>query len=388
MGEELEIEVHDLARGGSGVSRGCRGLVVFVPHTLPGDRARVRITQRKKRYAHGELVELLEASPDRVEPPCPVFGTCGGCDWQHVPYALQWETKIRGLREALRRITLEIEVELDLFPASEPLGYRNRIQLRGRGREVGFHAAGSQRLVPVETCAIARPELNEVLPSIRRKGERVAGAYKVEVEVLETGKVRILWNVPHAAGGFRQVHDAQNQALKHWVDERLGRGAVLYDLYGGSGNLSELPAGRFGEVRCVDTGAPLRPPPGRDQGVRFHRAEVGPWLRGQEPLGEPASAILDPPRVGMGGAGEAIVAGMGELGVREAVLVGCDPDAFARDLGAFLRKGWEITRMAAFDFFPQTHHLEAAARLVREPGTRSGALPRVPGSGREGPHEG
>jgi tRNA/tmRNA/rRNA uracil-C5-methylase (TrmA/RlmC/RlmD family) len=338
-------------------------MVVFVPLTMPGDEVRARVISRKKRYAHARLLEILKPSPEREEPRCAAFGKCGGCEWQHIPYPKQWETKLRGLREALRRITLELEVPLDEFPAASLWEYRNRVQLRGRGRELGFYATASRDLVPIESCPIARSEVNACLTEIRRKGERVAGAYKVEIEVLPEGKVRTLWNMPHGAGGFRQVNDEQNQHLQDWVDSQIGEGAVLLDLYGGAGNLSLAPSRRFQEVHCVDTSAPLG---GKHEPPQvFHRFEVASWLRGYQGREGTYSALLDPPRSGMGNRGEEIVAALGDLGVGEVVLVGCDQDAWARDMGVFLRRGWDLTRVAALDFFPHTHHLEAVARLAR-----------------------
>lgn len=372
VGAELILEIHDLARGGAGVTRGPEGVIVFVPWTMPGDRVRVRIREQKRRYANADLLEVLEPSPDRVEPRCPAFGVCGGCQWQHVPYLpprpgapSQWTTKLRGLREALSRVTVELDVPLDEFPATQVFGYRNRVQLRGRGRELGFLTPGEGALVPVDGCPLARPEINARWEEIRDLGERVGGAYKVEVEVLEAGRVRFVWDAPHGAAGFRQVHDEQNRSLQDWVARRMEGGDELLDLFGGRGNLSLGLAERFAHVHCVDTAAPARGLPEAPPNLHFHRQVVTTWLRGHRPAGARVAAILDPPRQGLGRGGEAVAMTLRDLGVGPVVLVGCDADAWARDLGAFLRKGWELVRTGAVDLFPQTHHVEALAYLER-----------------------
>jgi 23S rRNA (uracil1939-C5)-methyltransferase len=226
--EVLEMQITDLARGGAGVAREASGRVIFVPLTLPGDRVRVRIVEAQKRFAQGEVLELLQPSPDRAEPPCPYFGwgpdRCGGCEWQHVPYEIQWRTKVEGLAHALSRAGVEAadipRTELPA-PEGERFGYRNRIQLRGEGGQVGFRARGSQRLVPIDECRIARPELNAELPRVREEGARLHAPYKTELEVLENGQIRAHWNQKHAHGGFRQVHDAQNARLREWVAARV-----------------------------------------------------------------------------------------------------------------------------------------------------------------------
>src|SRR4051812_26561964 len=101
---ELTLKIQDLARGGAGVSRDESGRVIFVPYTAPGDVVRVRITEEKKNYAQGELLEVVEPSSIRQKAPCPVFGRCGGCQWQHLPYELQFRTKLQGVVHALSRV--------------------------------------------------------------------------------------------------------------------------------------------------------------------------------------------------------------------------------------------------------------------------------------------
>src|SRR4051812_46602980 len=101
MEKEEVLRITDLSRGGAGVSRDPSGRVVFVPYSAPGDLVRVRIVEAEKRYAQGEILEILEPSVERQVPPCPVFGKCGGCQWQHLPYSLQWSTKSKGLLHAL-----------------------------------------------------------------------------------------------------------------------------------------------------------------------------------------------------------------------------------------------------------------------------------------------
>src|SRR5690606_34188058 len=103
------------------------GRVIFVPGTLPGDKVLARIVRNEKRFAHAEIIRILTPSPDRIEPRCPVFGKCGGCDWQHVPYPLQWQAKVRGVREALNRASIPFEGIFDEMPAEKVWNYRNRV---------------------------------------------------------------------------------------------------------------------------------------------------------------------------------------------------------------------------------------------------------------------
>lgn len=396
----MELEITDLARGGKGVAREDSGRVVFVPFTAPGDRVRVRIdgetalgtdskrrSKKSARYVTAELLEVLRPAPDRVKPRCPVFGRCGGCEWQHLPYALQWKTKVSGVRHALARVGAEMPERplptVEEFPAESPWEYRNRIQMRGDRGSLGFFAPGSKQLIPIERCDIARPELNAEFPALREKGRSLEWPYKVELEVLPDGTTRSSWNARHAALGFRQVNDAQNERLRDWVRQAVSPGRVVLDLFGGSGNLASAVASHAREVHCVDVSAPqngeLDSVPGSISGrLRFHRRAVLPWLLDRVAhVGKsdaPVTVIVDPPREGLGETIGELEHAWLALGVDEIIAVGCDPDRWSSDLARLLRRGsgksdasgfWRVERLAAFDFFPQTHHVEASALLRR-----------------------
>lgn len=361
----LEVRITDLSRGGAGVARDFSGRVVFVPFTAPGDLARVRVVEANKRYAQAELLELLESSDLRVKPLCPAFGRCGGCQWQHLSYQLQWKTKVSGILHALSRVGMECQKPVEEFPAETVFEYRNRVQLRGFKNQMGFYAARSHDVIPLERCEIARPEINEVWDRVRVEGSALRRPYKVEVEVLPSGEVRTAWNAKHAAGGFRQVHDQQNEKLQAWVKRAFsGQKGVLLDLFGGSGNLSLGLADQMEEVHCVDVGTP---DVNANPSFRFHRSPVAPWLL---EIAKNASfradfAILDPPREGLGSDFHSIASSVENLGVKRIALVGCDPDAWARDLSRFVRREWSLDSVGVLDFFPQTPHVESLAVLSR-----------------------
>lgn len=377
--EILQLKIEDLSRGGAGVARidtpeGKQ--VVFVPLSLPGDVVRAQITRREKRFTYAELVEIIEPSSDRVTPRCAVFGQCGGCSWQHVPYAMQWKVKREGVLHALSRTQVEVPGTIDEFPAEHPWGYRNRIQLRGRETngeiEMGFFARGSRSLVPIERCEIAREELNAALPGLRKQAkEKNQTDFKLEIDVKPDAQVRAAWNERHAALGFRQVNDEQNEKLRAYVSAQLTPGVHLLDLFGGSGNLSYHLAEKMKHIDCVDVGAPRGGFEGQPGNYKFFQSDTAKWLvrqaaskkEGRFPFQGPFEAILDPPREGLADASVRIIDSLLALKVDRLVFVGCDPDSFARDLSRLTRRGYQVTRLAAFDLFPQTPHVESVAVL-------------------------
>lgn len=367
--ELIELEISDLSRGGAGVGREGSGRVVFVPLTAPGDVVRVRVHSLKKNYAQGDLIELVKASPQRQDPPCPVFGKCGGCSWQHLQYELQWKTKARGVKQALKRVGINPDsLTWTEMPAEQIWNYRNRIQLRGEHGSIGFYALGSHTLVPIQDCKIARPELNDQLAVSLKEGlERFQGEFKLELSVDSLGHIKKAWNERHAATGFAQVHDLQNEKLKNWVSQALIEDEerdVLFDLYGGSGNLSVLLVEKFKRVFVVDLGAPKVRPEGVPSHVSFHTMKVLEWLKGQNTTDtKRGSAIVDPPRDGLGGELTPIANELKKRGVKTVVTVGCDPDSWARDMANWEKCGWRIARCGILDLFPQTPHVEAVGLL-------------------------
>jgi 23S rRNA (uracil1939-C5)-methyltransferase len=170
---DVTIRIEKMTFGGSGLGH-ADGKVCFVPFAAPGDLARVRVRTEKRSYMEGSLIELPEPSPSRVEPPCPVFGICGGCNWQHLPYEVQLEEKRKIFAEIMwRSARVDSDHILPVIPAPGPYGYRARIQLKVRSvhgePHVGFYRNGSHFVVAVPgSCAIAHPAINRMLPEIHQ----------------------------------------------------------------------------------------------------------------------------------------------------------------------------------------------------------------------------
>ncbi|MGM0602212.1 MAG: 23S rRNA (uracil(1939)-C(5))-methyltransferase RlmD [Bacillota bacterium] len=167
-GDVYKVQIGDLANGGDGVGRIEDGLVVFVPLTLPGDYVKIKITYKKKNFAYGELIELIESSPDRIEPPCSVFDRCGGCQIQHINYKTQLEFKKNMVSELMHRIGGLENIPLkEVIPYQPPFRYRNKAQFPltvNDGKiEAGFYRRGTHSIVPYNNCLIQHPLINRIL---------------------------------------------------------------------------------------------------------------------------------------------------------------------------------------------------------------------------------
>lgn len=398
---EAIVDVGPVAHGGHCVAR-LDGQVVFVRHTLPGERVRIRITERTTSFLRADAVEVLTAAPGRVEPPCPYAGPglCGGCDFQHVDPAVQRELLGDVVREQLRRlagIAWDGKVE-----AVEPeaLGWRTRVQFAvdGQGRP-GLRKHRSHEIIPVDRCLIAHPDLPVVLNRewdadtveaiVSSTGDRllvtdasISDEVEAEVDgvVASDGTVRggngaVTERVAdvdfHVSGsGFWQVHPGAATTLVDAVLEaaEVRAGETVLDLYAGVGLFTAFLAERVGEggsVLSVESDEVA----GRDAWRNLHELPqvqlVGETVERalrRQLLGESADVVvLDPPRTGAKKAVQGIV----DLAPRRIVYVACDPAALARDLASFGAKGYELKGLRAFALFPMTQHVECVAVLER-----------------------
>ena len=396
------MQIEKLVYGGAGLARhGAE--TVFVPYVLPGERVEVELERRSSGVLRGAALAWEARSSERSDPPCPVFGRCGGCHYQHMPYERQRESKAAILRETLRRLGgVDWEGDIEVTSA-EPWGYRNRTQLHFHRRDgapsVGFLAPESHRHVAAEECAINCPDLNRLHGELR---EMTADRWfpkslrSVEFFVAD-GQVQM--NLPRRPGPLPRK-------FWSWCDERLGvsrpgaalecpcgpdvfrisgrsffqvnrflaarladlalgdtGGQLALDLYCGVGLLTLPLARRFRNVVGVDSAESavrdLRSNATR-AGLALHAVHAGvpEFLRGY--ARRPDLIVADPPRAGLG---KDTVREILRLRVPRVRLVSCDPATLARDLRQLAAGGYVVESLQLVDMFPQTYHIESIASL-------------------------
>ncbi|MBW3658752.1 MAG: class I SAM-dependent RNA methyltransferase [Actinobacteria bacterium] len=417
--EDTDVRVEGFTHGGEGVAR-IEGKAVFIPGTIPGETVRVRVTDDRRNWARAEVVDVLEASPHRVVPPCPYVPACGGCDLQHVAPDHQRELKTRVVREQLERLgRLEAPPVEPTRPVGPDLGYRNSARLHAAedGR-LGFHREGSHDVVPIDRCLI----LASAPQALRDEVGDATGAAEVSVRAhpatgtaaavltpgpgpLATpdGPFDLLLRQPDGstiamrgdgvlteevaghrfsfpADGFFQVNSAGAGAIVATVLEVAGdlAGALVWDLYAGVGLLSLPLAATGGDVTAVEghagscdwarrnaeaAGLPLRVV---HEPVEAFTRRVRAGAPADETPGPeydaPDVVVLDPPRVG---AGTDVCGDLAALRPGQIVYVSCDPAALARDARTLADLGYGLRRAVPLDLFPQTHHVEVVALFAR-----------------------
>ncbi len=387
----MEVTIGPVAHGGHCVARPEDGPVLFVRHALPGERVRVAVTERKAGFWRADAVEIIEASPDRVEPPCPFArpGVCGGCDFQHASSEAQRELKAAVVREQIARLGRrpDVEVRVDALrgdlPGEASRGtaprWRSRVQYAvGRDGRLGFHPFRSHRVVPVDDCPIALPAALDVLAdrwSPDLASVEVVVSSEGDVSVLtrrsRTGRARVVdgpATVREAVGdrvfevdadAFWQVHPAAPVALVATVLDLLAPqpGERAWDLYSGAGLFASALADVVDRVTAVESDprglAAARRSLGDLPNLHLIEGDVARVLAAG-PMRWVDVVVLDPPR---SGAGRVVVEEVTRRRPRAVAYVACDPAAFARDVATFADRGYTLTRLRAFDAFPMTHHV-------------------------------
>lgn len=410
--------------GGAFLSR-IEGKAVFVPMTLPGEEARVRITQDKRGYASAEVDGIVTAAPERIAPECQHFGPCGGCAYQHANYAAQLAFKQAVLRETLERGGVRALEEIRLLSA-EPWHYRNRIRLGLDAHgNIGYRGRRSHAIVPIAECPISAPLLmkaalacadlaRQFMPKLRFTGvalfcdaaetallatmftadtahkrfEEFARAFAERIPALAGAELafenrtrepqRILsqWgatSITYPAAGFeyRVDHGAFFQINRWLLDALVDRvtanqnGAIAWDLFAGVGLFARRLASSFQRVIAVESAPAATAALAHNlsgTSALAVKSDTLAFLKRNLRGPRPDLIIADPPRTGLG---SDVCAALAEIAAPAMVYVSCDPATLARDLRALLASGYAIQSVTLADLFPQTFHLETVVHLQR-----------------------
>lgn len=375
----LELTITDLAAGGDGVGRAPDGRVVFVPFTAPGDRVRVRIDHEYRRHARAHVEELIESGPGRTDPACAVFGSCGGCAWQHLEYAAQLDAKSRIVFDAFARIGGSgVPRPVPITPSPSAYGYRSRARALVDGGRVGFRRRRSHAVCATSLCPILAPPLQEKLAELAHGPPVADGEWELfcsEDEARATplsaagsGSIDLRVageRIGVSPGVFAQSNSLMYETLARAVLGAAGTGELAFDLFAGAGFFTLALARRFDRVIALESNVAAV----RDLEANLRRAGIANVEILPVPLEEavergrfrglfPEVVVVDPPRSGLPpGSSDALV----DLAPERIVYLSCDPATQARDAAYLVGGGCTLERVEAFDLFPQTPHVESLA---------------------------
>jgi 23S rRNA (uracil1939-C5)-methyltransferase len=385
----LEVEIERILPGGAGLAH-ADGRTILVGLAAPGDVVRVRVESVRGKTAFASITEIIKPSTQRIEPPCPYFGRCGGCDFQQLDYAAQLEAKVGIIRDCLRRIArIETPFEIPINASPRAWHYRSRAQWQHDAitKRLGYFERGTHSVCDVVECPVLVPQLQAILSDLRDRMnadtlpegvedfQAVAGDDGASLVPFvdenfssearrEIGGFRYRFN---AAGFFQINHELLGSLIAYALKDTQS-GNVALDLYCGVGLFTLPLAKKFKRVIGIEAVAAAVIDARRNveeaqlANAEIECASVGDWLqRNARDFAPVDHILLDPPRAGAeGSAVEGIIA----LRPRRITYVSCDPATLARDLKILLAGGYHLADLAAFDMFPQTHHVETIAHLT------------------------
>ncbi len=425
MTKKVQVKINSMAFKGYGLTR-MEGKVLFIPYSVTGDEAWVEIIEEKKNYSMGRLIEILRPSPWRVEPPCPYFEVCGGCQWQHIAYANHGELKKEILKEILKRLGGVKEIPpITVAPSPDPYDYRTRVQLKVKGEALGYYKERSHELVEINHCPIAHPLVNQMIPLLRKALLSFSQLEEIEINVspeegrgvlllhlvklnqgleiflkellnvhpilkgiaiVRKGRTTILGE-PHlnftiplnqnegkeplrlrtSPESFFQVNLKQNETLIQKVLEFAdGKGnEMTLDLYAGIGNMT-LPLARVSkEIWGIE-----------ENRVAVKDARFNAERNGIENCSFIHGKVEDVLKRWKRGKPDLIVLDpprtgcktildqVASLKPKKIVYVSCEPTTLARDLRLLSNRGFALRGLALIDMFPQTYHMEVVGLLT------------------------
>lgn len=388
--QEIEVTIDALTNLGSGVAR-VDGWVVFVPFALPGEAVKARVFRNDKNCSHADLVEVLVSSPERVAAECPLFGDCGGCQYQHLRYDSQLAWKTRQVGELMQHMAGVVFPVNPCLSSEQLWNYRSKITPHfekprdGVIGEIGFLAMGRRsQLVDVPQCAIAMDAINAALPAIRagirarsetfKRGSTVlirATGDSVETDFKATATERVGdLTFQFLAGDFFQNNPFILPAFTGYVARQAVAGGArfLVDAYCGSGLFALSLARHFEQVAGVEVSetscewARRNAASNKIENATFLTASAEAIFAQIRYPAEHTAVVIDPPRKGCT---PEFIAQLVGFGPARVIYVSCDPATQVRDLKMLGDGGYQLDDVQPFDLFPHTRHLECVMTLVK-----------------------
>lgn len=356
-GEERVVTIEKIVYGGEGIGKLEEGLVIFVPFAAPGDKLRVVTREIKKSYARGTIKQIIEKGKGRVDPPCPYYGKCGGCLYQHLDYNTELSIKQQQLQEIFFGFIKEEPSLIEPIVASpSPYGYRNRISLHAYRGVVGFYERGSNRIVPLESCLIASEEINRLL------AEKIT---QVQDRCSERIRHFSLREPTIPGSGFYQVNRFLLEKLKETVKKLISSNiSFIIEGYCGAGFFT-VPLSQSVERLYAIEANPQSLAEAKKLGLRnvvFIEGKVEEKIADCFSQVEKSKAayLFDPPEEGLA---QELLLWLIDHPLPQLVYVSCNPLTLKRDI-LRLEESYVLKKIVPLDLFPRTPQIESVAVLM------------------------
>ncbi|MDY4888627.1 MAG: TRAM domain-containing protein [Sphaerochaetaceae bacterium] len=366
----MNIRIEELVQKGQGLGHMEDGKVVFVSGALPGELVEVQIMQSKKDYITGKAISIIESSPDRCAPQCPLYGICGGCNLMHLKHSAQKELKKKIFLDTLQKFQLldkGSSFQMEKTVSGTEFGYRSRVRFEVQGTDVGFFQSGTHDFVPTAQCPVLDPSISRLLS----QGDLIGSASQGKVSVClgDAGPIigKRQGELTVKGHRFPMSNDVFFQSNVSLLPEMIDCictnvvGTNVMDLYSGIGTFSAFLEDEH-DVIAVEKD------PNCLKQARKHLHSTQLFTDSVENFkfsNWADTVIVDPPRVGLD---RKVPFLLGRLKPSRIIYTSCDSVTFARDATMLKKQGYALKSSRIFDFYPQTSHMESVNILERRTG--------------------
>jgi 23S rRNA (uracil1939-C5)-methyltransferase len=364
------VKIEKLDHNGRGITH-IANKVTFIENALPNEIIDIKLTKEKKKYNEGTMVKIIEKNPNRIEPKCPYYTKCGGCEIMHMNYSSQLEYKKEKVKNILKKYA-NIDITPNIVASSKELSYRNKITLHEKNGKIGYMKKTTNEIIEIDSCPLAMEKINEYL---RAKKDKIKNEFIIKtnengeiISSIENEKLIIKINdlkFNIDINSFFQINNYICSELFKHIENNLDKCKTCLDLYSGVGTLSIVASKKANFVYSIEVNPYSHKNALKNQelnnakNIKFILGKVEDEIN---KIDEEIDVIItDPPRSGMD---KKTIEIINKIKPQKLIYISCDPMTLARDLNN-LKEKYVIKNMTLFDMFPNTKHVECVCVMSR-----------------------
>ena len=362
------VKVEKLDHNGKGIAK-INNKITFIENALPEEIVDIIITKEKKNYNEGKVIKIISKNINRVEPLCPYYNECGGCDLMHMNYSYQLELKKENIKNILKKYA-GLEISPEITASNKIFNYRNKITLHKSNNKLGYMEKSSNKIVEIKSCLLAIESINNYIKEIKEEPkDKLIIRTNNNGEIISTLKDKPLiinineFNFYIDINSFFQINNYICSKIFDYISEKIDNSDYCLDLYSGVGTLSILASKKALEVFSIEINKYSHQNAIKNlklNNIKNVNFLLGPVEEKIKEINKPIDLIIiDPPRNGIDNNSLKIIK---EMKAKKIIYMSCNPMTLARDLNS-LKEIYDLSELRIFDMFPNTKHVECVCVL-------------------------
>lgn len=356
------VKIESLNHQGLGITR-VNDKVTFVEQALPGETVDIKVTEEKKKYNLAKIQTIIEKNPNRIEPICPYYEECGGCDFGHVNYETELKYKKEKVENILKKYA-HIDVNIEITPSDKVYNYRNKITLHKQNEKIGLVKKNSSEVIEIKECKLVNEKINEILHNKPKEGIIRTNGKEIILNENENITINIdKYKFKVNLNSFFQINPYTYEKMFNHIKKLISSNDVLLDLYSGVGVFSILLSENCKKIYGIEINENSYK--NALENKKVNNLENIDFMLGKVEDNLPKikekidTIIVDPPRNGLS---KTTIKQIININPKKIIYVSCNPMTLSRDLN-LLNSNYNLESIKAFDMFPKTNHVECVCKL-------------------------